>query len=322
MTEAGFTQQRTGGGGANQTTWSMKTIIEMHADFSKVEDRLQTLLPLMQKIVGTGATDQARAFGAQIRQLEKSFERLKTKALDFRDAIKGAFSDSADLIGGIGGALEKFKTDQAQFLEDQAAFEREQAGIVLPPTAPVAPVPVDIAGLLKAQAQQAQQLAKLLKELQTKGLNVANLTELAGQGAGAIPIAQALLDNPELIQQLNNAQQQIADITQQTADKMTQAAFGDKLVAMSHSLDTLLERLNHFLDGLRPEKINDKNQEFVDALDHLIQAVNNAAGRMNNAGGGGNNNGNGGGGTDDRLVGTQVRNELLALKRRNLTTGL
>jgi TP901 family phage tail tape measure protein len=314
LKRVGFTKRDGGGGG--DAAFFMKTIIEVHADFSHVQERLQTLIPLIREAAGEGAADQARAFARDLKGLEKQFDRLKQKALDFRDAIKGAFSDAADLIGTVGDALSQFASDQAQFLQDQQAFQ-EGGGVGTAPTAPNAP---DISALIKAQVAQAQQLASLLKKLQSQGLNVANLTQIAGQGEGAIPIAQALLDNPELIQQMNQAQEQIANITQQTADKMTQAAFGDKLLKMSGALDTLLGRLNHFLDGLRPEKINDKNQEFVDALDHLIHAINNATGRIGGGGGGDNVTINVSGGSEQ--TGRDVRDALLQLKRRNLTTGL
>ena len=315
----GFDKGQGRGGGGQDADFFMDVIIQTHADFASVQRRLETLLPLIREAAGEGAADQAKAYAKELRGLEKSFDRLKTKALDFRDAIKGAFSDAADLIGTIGEALSQFASDQAQFLEDQQSFQAG-GGIGEAPTAPTA---VDISALIHAQVAQAQQLASLLKKLQGQGLNVANLTQIAGQGAGGIPIAEALLQDPALIQQLNDAQEQIANITQRTADQMTQADFGGKLLAMGNALDTLLERLEHFLDGLRPEKINDKNQEFVDALDHLIRAINNATGQI--GGGGGNANVtvnmNGWVGNDQDIA-ARVRNELLRVGRNNGGTGL
>jgi len=311
-------QKRAGGSSGGGEAFFMKTIIEVTSNFEHVKSRLETLIPLIRAAAGEGAADQARAFSRDLNKLEKQFDRLKTKATDFRDAIKGAFTDSADLIGTIGDELERFRQEQEDFLQAQAEGTLEPGQ--------VAPEAVNIQALIQNQVNQASQLAKLLKQLQSEGLNVANLTDLAGQGAGAIPIAQALLNDPALIDQLNNAQESIARITQKTADQMTQAAFGEKLLKMSSALDTLLERLNHFLDGLHPEKINDKNREFVDALDHLINAINNATGQI---GGGGGNGNNGRGGVTVNVFGAggeetarAVREELLRIGRNNGGTGL
>lgn len=303
----------------------------MNSRFRKVQDALRALVPLMQKALGIGAADQARAFLDSLDALDKRFEKLKTKIGNFKSAIRGAFTDAADLIGTIGASLEQFRTDQQQFLTDQAAFlAGDQTG-----TAPTAPTSPDLQALIAAQVAQAQQLAKLLKQLQAGGLSTANLAQIAGQGTAGIPIAQALLDNPELIQQLNDAQQQIADITKATADKMTAAAFGDKVQRLSDQLQHLLERLQTFIQGLglTTDALKKEEQAFIDALRKLNNAM---AGigvpggtpneGNNRPGGNGGNNitviVNAGAGADGNLVGAQIRDELLKLGRRNNGTGL
>jgi len=300
----------------------------MSKNFREVTEVLKDLVPLMRKAIGQGAADQASSFLRDLEAMDKRFEKLKTRIGNFRSAIRGAFTDAADLIGGIGAALEQFRQDQEQFLTDQAAFN-EGGGVG---TAPVAPTAVDLQALIQNQVNSAAQLASLLKQLQTKGLNVANLTELAGQGAGGIPIAQALLESPELINQLNDAQQQIADITQQTADKMTAAAFGDKVLRMSEALDRLLVHLQTWVQGLglTTSRLEKESDEFIAALRRLNNAlagIGVPGGTVGEGGGQGNNpnvtvNVNVGPGADGAQIGKDVRDALLLLKNRNLTTGL
>jgi hypothetical protein len=294
-------------------------IVGMQSQFKSVERLLEDLVPLMQKAIGTGAADQAKAFLKELEGLDKRFERLKTRIGNFRSAIRGAFTDASDLIGTIGAALEQFRSDQEQFLQDQAAFTGAEGQVA--PTAPNAP---DIQALVAAQVAQAQQLAKLLKQLQDKGLSTANLADLASQGAGAIPIAEALLADPALIQSLNEAQQAIADITQRTADQMTNAAFGDKVERMSEALDKLLGKLREFLSGLDVPALKDETREFIDQLRRLNEALAGVGGG-GGGGGGGNNitvNVNVGPGADSAQVGRDVRDALLQLQRRNGSTGL
>jgi hypothetical protein len=291
------------------------------SEFKSVERALDSLVPLMAKAIGTGAADQAKAFLKELEGLDRRFEKLKTKIGSFRSAIRGAFADASDLIGTIGAALEQFRSDQEQFLTDQAAFTGAEGQV-----APVAPNAPDIQALVAAQVAQAQQLAKLLKQLQDKGLSTANLADLAGQGAGAIPIAEALLADPALIQSLNDAQQAIADITQRTADQMTNAAFGDKVERMSEALDKLLGKLREFLQGLDVPALKDETREFIDQLRRLNEALAGVGGGGGGGGvGGGNNitvNVNVGSGADGANVGKDIRDALLQLQRRNGTTGL
>lgn len=293
----------------------------MTSEFKAVERILSDLVPLMAKAIGEGAADQAKSFLRDLEAMDKRFDRLKTRVGNFRSAIRGAFTDAADLIGGIGAALEQFRQDQEQFLQDQAAFQAG-GGTGTAPTAPNAP---DIGALVASQVAQAQQLASLLKQLQDKGLSIANLQELAGQGAGAIPIAEALLQDPALIAQLNEAQRSIAEITQKTADQMTQAAFGDKVLAMSQQLDRLLAKLREFLDGLNVPALKDETREFINQLRRLNEALGGIGGGGGGAVGGGNNitvNVNVGAGANGQQVGADIRDALVQLQRRNGTTGL
>lgn len=273
----------------------------MNSRFRKVEDTLKQLIPLMQKALGVGAADQARAFLRDLEALDKRFTKLKDKIGNFRTAIRGAFGDFGDLLGGVAASLEQFRQDQAQFLTDQAAFAAsDQTG-----TAPTAPLPPDLHALVAGQVAQAAQMAKLLKQLQQAGLSTPLLQQISSQGAGGIATAQELLADPALIQQLNDAQQQIANITQATVDKMTAAAFGDKVVRMGNELENLLSSLNEFQQGLRIPELKDETRDFINQLRRLNDALASF--------------GLGPTGTQN---GREIRDQLLALKRRNVTTGL
>jgi hypothetical protein len=75
---------------------------------------------------------------------------------------------------------------------------------------------------------------------------------------------------------------------------------------MSSQLETLLVELNKFQDGLHVPELTDATRDFINQLRRLNDA-------LASLGIGG---GSGGGG------GAAVRDSLLALKRRNVTTGL
>jgi DNA repair exonuclease SbcCD ATPase subunit len=277
-------------------------VVGMTKNFRLIERTLENLIPLMRQALGEGAADQAKSFLRDLETMDKRFEKLKTRIGNFRSAIRGAFVDASDLIGTIGAALEQFRSDQEQFLKDQASFTGAEGQL-----APVAPQSPDLQALVAAQVAQAQQLAKLLKQLQGQGLSTANLAQIAGQGAGGIPIAEALLADPALIAQLNDAQQAIADITQQTADKLTAAAFGDKVERMGTELDDLLSELQKFKRGLQVPALTDETSEFI----RQLQRLNDALASLGIGPGGGSGN-----------TGAAVRDALLTLKRRNVTTGL
>jgi TP901 family phage tail tape measure protein len=316
----------------------------MQNRFSTLEGLLKSLIPLISKALGVGATDQAKAFLSSLNELDKQFAKLQQKISTFQTAIRGAFSGLADFMSPIGKALSDFTAAQAQFTKDQAAFvlatDQGQTGL----TAPTAPTAPDLHALIAAQVAQASQLAALLKQLQKQGLSTANLTSIAGQApASAIAEAQALLQDPALIKQLNEAQQQIADITQTTVNKLTNAAFGDQVQRLSDQFARLVEKLGLFIAGIDPGALTSKTKAFIDALEQMTDAIARVAGQLPNAGppnqggsGGGGGWGQGGfphiaiqnlnvnvpAGADAALTAREIRDKLLELGRANNGTGL
>lgn len=179
-----------------------------------------------------------KEMGAAFDHVSERVQNLIDRAQEFADTIKGAFD--IDLTGGLLDILTDPEATQtpAQFLEDQV--------------------------------KQAQEFASALEQLQQQGLSAQNLADLASKGVAALPLAQALLASPELIAQLNAAQQAISDVAENTMNHLVDDVFGDAL-----------------------EEAAFRTNNVSEAMKDLYKAIGQLLG--NNKGGGHNGNGNGNG---------------------------
>ena len=101
-------------------------------------------------------------------------------------------------------------------------------------------------------------------------------------GPAGQEVADALLENQSLIQQMNATQRTIADVTQTTAAKLTDARFGDKIDALGKDVTDLIHGLERLLENLNLPALNDKTREFINAVDKLANAMNRVIGGGDN----------------------------------------
>lgn len=223
-------------------------------------DQLRDLVRNFGDALGVGASDQAKAFIRDLDGLGTRFDRLAQHVSRFRDAIRQGFSGFSDLIGTIQAQLDDFNQQQQAFASGAS---------------PTAPTPVDIHALIAQQVADATSFASVLQQLQAAGLSTANLQQLAAGGPANLGSAQALLADPALIAQLNEAQAQIASITKDSADELEQAGFGDKVAKLSEAFGDLLNNLHKFIGAIPIPDLTDSTREFIHALDHLSQVLEN-----------------------------------------------
>ena len=257
------------------------------------------------KALGTAEIDQLNAYKRDLISLGKEFDKLKAKADAFRDSIRSGFETFRDIGGSISGALDDFAQAQEQYGNDYAAFAKAQeeyakelreftwadlaAGKEVPTLevqAPVAPIAPDIGAVIAQQVEGATAFAKILKRLERAGLSTANLQQIAAMGPAGQAVAEALLEDQSLIKQMNQATKDIADVTKQTATKLTDARFGEKLDRLGQDLSRLLGKLEHFLAHWDLPALNEKTKEFRQAVDRLANAMNRVSAGAGGGGGG------------------------------------
>jgi TP901 family phage tail tape measure protein len=241
--------------------------------------------------LGTGELDQLKAYRRDLEGLGKQFDQLKDKANEFRKAIRSGFATFADLAGGIGSALSDFANEQQAYAEAQAEYAKElrdyqnlafaERRLQAPPAVPVAPTAVDLSAFLEQQVAAASAFADSLKRLQREGLSTANIRQIAEMGPAGQAVANALLANTDLIEQMNQTQRTIADVTQATAEKLTTAAFGRKIERLGNDLDDMIRNLRRFINHIPVPELNDKTRDFLKAIDRLTNAMNSASGGKN-----------------------------------------
>jgi len=240
--------------------------------------------------LGTHELDQLKAYRRDLDGLQNQYEKLKTAADAFKDAVRSGFEGFSDLAGGLGQMLQDFADATAEF---QKATEEGtlEAGAV----APEAP---DLSAFIATQVAATQQFANSLTELQKAGLSQAGLEQIAAMGPAGQAVADELLGNLPLLEQFNKATQDIANITEREANRLTKGEFGHKFERLGNDLDKLLRQLTQFTEGLDVPKLTDKSRDFIHSLEQMTKALD-AAVAGSNAGGNGNNNGNAGGNGGD-----------------------
>jgi len=165
-------------------------------------------------------------------EAEKAMQKIVDRFKSFFDALKGRFdSFKQSIAGGIAGFKDLFGAVGGLFGQTDAEGN------------PIQVTGDAIAAAVQSQVAQAQELARVLKELAAKGLNQQLLAQLAGQGAAAIPEAQALLADPTLIATMNEAYAAITRAAQSTADKLGDRFFGNAIDRAKDRMDMLSEAL-------------------------------------------------------------------------------
>jgi TP901 family phage tail tape measure protein len=187
---------------------------------------------------------QAKTLQAHGDKMLREFDKLQSKVKDFRDTIKGAFD--VDLVGGLLGLDPESGVTPAQYLADQVAA--------------------------------AKAFGRALKDLQAAGAGPNLLADLASQGFEALPLAQQLLADPALMEQLQAAFEQIAGFA--PVGTLVEGAFGLALDRVAERALKFADKLEEFTKALRAEALAHEVDEIVTALRRLSNAM---------AGGGGPN---------------------------------
>jgi hypothetical protein len=197
-----------------------------------------------------------------IASLTKIQERLSS----FRQTIRGAFSD----IGGLGGMLVD---TVSKFTEDLAAFNESVAAGTATGPAPT----LDISAAIQEQVKQARTLAHDLKAAAKAGLSKDLIAQFAEQGAAAIPALEALLANPELIRQLNQANRAISKAAGDTAELLGDRFFGDAVRQAALRLVHLQDQLEAFVEDVR-DRLNPAAKKLTVQFEKLAEQMDRVTG--------------------------------------------
>jgi len=170
-------------------------------------DFMQGLINGISKMVSTFDEVVGKALTHSVSRFSHDLEQLKTRISGWRSDIQSGFQ-GFDLIGGLTGLQEG---------EDPAAF-------------------------LQQQLMAAQQFGAALTGLQAGGLHGKLLMQIASQGPQALPLAQTLLADPELLRQLNQTSAGIQRIAESTRREVIHEEFGGAIDRLGDRLERVINR--------------------------------------------------------------------------------
>jgi hypothetical protein len=171
-------------------------------------DFMQGLINGVSRMVSTFDDVVGRSIERSVSRFSHDLDQLKTRISGWRSDIQSGFR-GFDLIGGLTGLQEG---------EDPAAF-------------------------LRQQLVAAQQFGAALTGLQAGGLHGNLLTQIASQGPQALPLAQTLLSDPELLRQLNQTSAGIQRIAESTRREVIHEEFGGAIDRLGDRLERVVNRL-------------------------------------------------------------------------------
>jgi hypothetical protein len=170
-------------------------------------DFMQGLINGVSKMVSTFEEVVGRSIERSVSRFSHDLDQLKTRISGWRSDIQSGFR-GFDLIGGLTGLQEG---------EDPSSF-------------------------LRQQLMAAQQFGAALTGLQAGGLRGNLLTQIASQGPQALPLAQSLLADPELLRQLNQTSAGIQRIAESTRREVIHEEFGGAIDRLGDRLERVINR--------------------------------------------------------------------------------
>ena len=239
---------------------------------------------------GSTAFDLINHLTAELKKLttaEWDVDIHATGTARFETALKAA----AKAVAAVIKEIEKSVESVSSMLDKIKAKASEFAGTISGAIGGFADIggafgegETPLSAVLEVQVSGAQQLADVLEALKRQGASKALLSEVAETGAG---FGQALLQGgPAQIKEANAALQTIADLAKQTGKGLSEAFFGQKIDKLEHKLDLIR-------DDLRRERQAEK-------------IIVNIQGWVGN----------------DQDLAKKLRDELIKLKNRNVTSGI
>lgn len=257
----------------------------LQRSIGKIRTQLQELLPEIRKTFGIGAADQVDAFIKSFGKLDKEFTKLFRKITRLRDALRSGF-EQFDLVSGAIEAIDNFDQAQQDFLDQQKDLQEQLAEAIAEGDAEAIadlqeqlnalepPAALDLQAMAQNMVAQAQELGRTLKRLQAAGLRPDLLRKIAEMGPAGIAFGQELLADPALLAAFNEAQATINQVLQDTSNALVDAQFGEKMEKLGDRFDTLRARLEKFLEGLDLPKVTEETRQFLNALQKLIDYIN------------------------------------------------